>query len=129
MAEQNESKATASNKPHRAQDFFEIYANNVNFESSVWDLKLILAVLDQDPNSPPFKQLGSVHVPWMQAKIMAYYLLMNIVFHEASNGPIDVVRSVAPPNIEDFLNTTYPGDEKAKAMGERVNRLRAELGL
>ena len=118
-------KPTAS----RAQSFFELYANNVNFESSVWDLNVIFALLDQSPGAPPFKQLGSVHLPWMQAKIMAYYLFMNLAFHESSHGPISVPQSILPPNIEDFVNQRYPDDPKAKAMGERINRMRAELGL
>src|SRR5476651_1788121 len=84
----------------RVSTFFELYANNVNFESNVWDLNLIFALLDQVPGAPPFKQLGSVHIPWAQAKIMAYFLLMNIAFHEAENGRIEVPTKVAPPPIE-----------------------------
>lgn len=112
----------------RAPSFFELYANNVNFESNVWDLNVIFSLLDQVPGAPPFKQLGSVHVPWAQAKIMAYYLLMNIAFHETAHGKINLPASVTPPPIDGLLKD-LPDDEKAKALVERVNHMRAELGL
>jgi hypothetical protein len=113
----------------RVQSFFELYANNVNFESSVWDLNVIFALLDQSPDTPPFKQLGSVHLPWMQAKIAAYFMCLNVAFHEISNGPITVPQSLTPPDIVNFIAEKFPDDPKAKAMGERINRIRAELGL
>jgi hypothetical protein len=113
----------------RVPNFFELYANNVNFESNVWDLNVIFALLDQSPDTPPFKQLGSVHLPWMQAKIMAYFLCLNIAFHETSNGTITVPQSIAPPDIDKFIAEKFPDDSNAKAMGERINRIRAELGL
>ncbi len=112
----------------RVPAFFELYANNVNFESNVWDLNLIFALLDQVPGAPPFKQLGSVHVPWAQAKIMAYFLLMNIAFHETEYGPIGIPAKIAPAPIDDFLKDAAD-DEKTKALAERINRMRAELGL
>jgi len=112
----------------RVPSFFESYANNVNFESNVWDLNVIFSLLDQAPSAPPFKQIGSVHIPWAQAKIMAYYLLMNIAFHETEQGKINVPAKVAPPPIDGLLKD-LPNDEKAKALVERVNRMRAELGL
>ena len=113
----------------RADNFFEMYANNVAFESSIWDLNVVFGVFDQTPNVPPFKQLGAVRIPWQQAKLMAYMLAMNVAFHETQNGPIKVPEGVAPPNISKFVADTLPNDAKAQAMAERINRIRTELGL
>lgn len=113
----------------RVPTFFELYANNVNFESSVWDLNIIFSLFDQTPDTPPFKQLGAVRIPWAQAKLMAYLLFMNVAFHETSNAPINIPASIVPPDIEKFIADKFPNDPKAKAMGERLNRMRAELGL
>jgi hypothetical protein len=112
----------------RVPSFFELYANNVNFESNVWDLNVIFSLLDQVPTAPPFKQIGSVHIPWTQAKIMAYYLSLNIAFHEMEHGAIKVPAKVAPPSIDGLLQD-LPDDPKAKALVERMNAIRAELGL
>ena len=112
----------------RVPSFFELYANNVNFESNVWDLNIIFSLLDQVPGAPPFKQLGSVHIPWAQAKIMAYYLLMNIASQETSHGKIVIPAPVAPPPADGLLKD-FPDDEKAKALVERINRMRAELDI
>ena len=113
----------------RDADFFETYANNVTFESSVWDLKIIFGVFDQTPDLPPFKQLGAIRIPWQQAKLMAYMLAMNVAFHETSNGTINVPPAIAPSDIAKFVADMFPDDAKAKVMAERVNRIRAELGL
>jgi uncharacterized protein DUF3467 len=112
-----------------APEYFELYANNVFFESSVWDLNLIFGVFDQTPDAPPSKRFGAVRIPWRQAKLMTYMLAMNVAFHESSNGPINIPSNVAPPDIMKFIEQHYPNDPKAKEMGERINRVRAELGL
>ena len=125
------STPTPSPKPtfSRAPGCTELYANNVNFESSVWDLHMIFGVFDQTPDAAPFKQLGSVRIPWRQAKIMAYMLAMNIAFHETSNGAINVAPGLAPPDIAKFVEEHFPNDPKSTEMAERINRIRAELGL
>lgn len=107
--------------------YFELYANNVFFETNVWDLNLIFGLLDQDQNMPPFKRLGAVHVPWQQAKIVAYYLMINIAWHERTYGPINVPESVRPALFEDFAKT-LPDNETTKALIKRAQELRAELG-
>ncbi len=108
--------------------YFELYANNVNFESSIWDLKMLFAVLEQDPESPPFRQLCAVRIPWAQAKLMAYYLFMNIVFQEERQEKIHLPESLTPKPIEGLLDD-LPNDDKARVIVQRIQRMRAELGL
>lgn len=119
-------EAGPAKPPFRDPSFFETYANNVHFETSVWDLRMIFSVLDQAPGMPPFRQLGAVHVTWAQAKVMAYYLLVNIAFHETVNGKVAVPPVVTPPPID---TTGLPDEPKAKELVERIARMRTELGV
>ena len=70
------------------------YANNTFFESSVWDLKLIFGEFTGRTNSVDWHT--SITVPWAQAKLMAYYLNLNIAFHELNQGPIPIPSPVLP---------------------------------
>lgn len=125
----SETQQPQPKRSSRVESYFELYANNIQFESSVWDLNMIFALFDQTPDQPPFKQLGAIRIPWAQAKMMAYMLSMNVAFHESANGPINVPKPIVPPDIEEFVSEKFPNDPKAKAMGERINRIRGELGL
>ena len=57
------------------------YANNVNFAANVWDLKLLFGELSG--TKPAIDWHTSITLPWAQAKLMAYYLDINIASHEA----------------------------------------------
>ena len=128
-AKQQPPTAVDAKQPNysKAAGYFELYANNVFFETNVWDLNLVFGLLDQEQSMPPFKRLGSVHVPWQQAKIMAYYLMINIAWQERTYGPINVPESVRPAPFEDFAKT-LPDNETTKALIKRAQELRAELG-
>jgi hypothetical protein len=89
-------------KNQRADDFVSVYANNVFFEQSVWDLKIIFGELDQ--STGVIEQHTAVTVPWTLAKIALYYLATQIAGHEIINGKIalpDIIMPVAPPPISD----------------------------
>ena len=79
----------------RGEDFASLYANNVQFESSVWDLKLIFGQLDQANQC--FEQHTAVTLPWLHAKIAAYFLVMNVLFHESQLGRLKMPTVVLPP--------------------------------
>jgi len=75
----------------------DVYANNARFESSVWDLRIVLGSLDQTPGKPATTNYHtSVTLPWPQVKLSAYYLLLNVAWQEILNGPVTVPRSVMP---------------------------------
>src|SRR5438105_9051678 len=92
-------------KPIRDEDFTSLYANNVHFEASVWDLKLLFGLLDQSKGqgNATIEQHTTVNVPWAQAKIMAYFLVVNVVLHESENGSMRIPTRVIPtrPNPSD----------------------------
>lgn len=115
----------------RTADFDEKYANNVSFESSGWDLKLVFGTLDQgtpDPKtySPTIKCHTSIAMPWRQAKLMAYAACMNVLWHERTEGRISV--GAAPPSVEVLVNeiAKQPGGEK---LVELDKMLRAVFGF
>lgn len=83
----------------------DFYANNVLLESSVWDLKMHFRQLDQGGNEANLEHRGTVTIPWLQAKLMAFYLQMNIDFHELDNGPIKVPANVMPLTPEGIVKT------------------------
>jgi hypothetical protein len=72
------------------------YANNTLFEPSVWDLKIIFGEFIGRTSSVDWHT--SITIPWAQAKLMAYYLAINVAFHELNQGfPIHVPTVMLPP--------------------------------
>jgi hypothetical protein len=81
------------------EDFTSLYANNISFESSVWDLKMLFGQLDQSQGAgnPVVEQHTAMTVPWPQIKLMAYYLVVNLALHQNQSGNIRVPAGVLPP--------------------------------
>ena len=62
-------------KIEKDEDLLEVYANNVFFESSVWDIKMLFGTLDQSKDQQiSIHQHTAISIPWLQAKVMAYFL-------------------------------------------------------
>jgi hypothetical protein len=82
----------------KSQDGTELtanYANNVYYEPTVWDLKLIFGEFSGKSNAVDWHT--SITIPWAQAKLLFYYLAINIAFQEIQQGPIHVASAVLPP--------------------------------
>jgi hypothetical protein len=110
----------------RSDDFVGVYANNTLLESSVWDLKIAFGQLDQRRDvlgDPGVEWLTSVTVPWPQAKIFAYYLLLSIAEYEARNGFIRVPDAVRPPRLE----PTPTDDPRVASFNELAEELQSRL--
>ncbi len=87
------SQEAASPSPlqlKRDEDFVSLYANNVRFESSVWDLKLIFGQLDQSTGGEVIELHTAITMPWAAVKIMLHYLRLNIALHELENGKVKI---------------------------------------
>jgi len=72
--------------------------------------------------------LSSVAVPWVQAKVMLYFLYVNIVFHEAVNGPIVVPPAVGPQPIDAVFADKIENDPIIAAAVEKIKKLTEILG-
>ncbi len=84
----------------RSADSIELsveYANNVMFEPTIWDLKLIFG--EWSGRSQSVEYHTSVTIPWAQAKLMLYYLQANVAAHEAANEKIKIPVTVMPPDL------------------------------
>jgi hypothetical protein len=111
----------------RGPEFTERYSNNVRFESSIWDIRMVFGQLDQFAIPSAINQHTSVTVSWAQAKVMLYFLYVNVMFQELSNGKIVVSDSVIPPAIDAGLDENLKNDLKFQAVAQRIEHLRGEL--
>jgi hypothetical protein len=125
MEEVESRKQLQADKQERAdftrdEDFTSLYANNVRYESSAWDVKIIFGQLDQSGGAGKtiVEQHTAVTVTWPNAKIMAYFLLANCLIQQSQTGPIQIPLAVIPPRPE-------PSDEAwATSDKNMVNYLR-----
>lgn len=96
MPEETTSAAPAV-EFRRSEDFTSVYSNNALFEASIWDLKVILGILDQTGGKVAIEQHTAVSMPWMQVKLFSYWLRLNIAIYETNNGKIHIPEVVRPP--------------------------------
>ena len=113
------------------EDLHEEYANNVFYESSTWDLKLLFGQLDQSGqlsnSEPKIKTVihSTVTVPWTQAKLMFYWLKGHIEAHEMVNGEIHMPSSLIPPELpplSEELKKSDPNAERVYALFDRIRK-------
>ena len=103
-----------------SEDFISFYANNVMFESSVWDLKMIFGQLDQSESGNPIINIeGSLALPWLQAKIMSFFLQLQLAAYEHDRGTIQVPSNVLPAS-PDAVDTNPAFDDNIKALYRRL---------
>ena len=110
----------------RSDDREDVYANNIQFEWSIWDLKLLLGVLDQTGGKLTIDQHTAVHLPWMQVKLMIYYLQINLHVYEAQNGKLKLPPDLLPP-VPDPLPSELKDNPMANTTREFVLKLREEF--
>lgn len=84
MKEQEDGQPATEKQPDF--DFEAVYANNSHFEASVWDLKILFGQLEQHTGKSIVDWHTAITIPWMQAKLLDYYLRINIALHEIESG-------------------------------------------
>ena len=88
-----------ANKPLE-RPYEDVYANNTSVELSSWDLKILFGQIDQYTGKTFVNWHTAVTMPWMQAKILAYFLRAHVTWHETQNGFMKVPSSLIPPKLE-----------------------------
>ncbi|HEY4899087.1 MAG TPA: hypothetical protein VII95_04605 [Terriglobales bacterium] len=88
---------TQDERFQRHENFESWYANNIQFFSSEYDLKLICGELDWPKGNLVVQQHTALVVSWLQAKIMAYFIGTHVAIHEMTHGKIAVPAPVLPP--------------------------------
>jgi hypothetical protein len=111
----------------REEDFESLYANNVQLEVSVWDLKLIFGELDQRTDPATINQHTSVSIPWIQVKLLSYLLQANMALYENRNGPIRIPPEVVPPAPQTVFDENFRNDPHTKPAVDFITALHALL--
>ncbi len=85
----------------RHENFESWYANNVQIYPSEWDVKLVFGELDWPTGGNlVVQQHTAMTLSWLQAKILQYFLSLNVEAHEMQYGKIKVPASVMPPEAQ-----------------------------
>ena len=117
----DDTAATDAGQNNGHDDLTTDYANNTAFEATVWDLKLIFGEFSARAKSIEWHT--SITIPWALAKLIIYYLQINIDIHELDQGkiaiPASMIPAAPPPPIQD--------DGTAQAIFEIVQRNRERL--
>ena len=109
----------------RDKDFVSSYANNVQFESTAFDLTLILGQIDQSVSPFFVRQRNAVTLSWSEIKLVNHFLQVNLAIHEAANGSVGVRKDLIPPPFN--IPAGLENDPEAKIVEERVNKLREDF--
>jgi hypothetical protein len=100
-----------------------------DLEQSAWDLRLFFGqLLPQKAGGPSEADWHTdITIPWTQAKLMHFYLGVNLALYEAENGKISLPPAVLPP----LASTPPPELDQSDLHGSelflRVQRMIAEF--
>ena len=108
----------------RDEDFVSLYANNVWHEVSAWDLKLIFGQLDQARTPNVVTQHTAMALSWLQAKLLIYYLQVDLAVYEAQYGKVVIPFAILPPPPGP-LPPEMENDPVAQASSERAREIYA----
>jgi hypothetical protein len=97
------------------------YANNVYFEATSWDLKMLFG--EWNGRSKSVEYHTSMTIPWAQAKLIAYFLQVNVAIHEANHGHIRVPENFVPLEFPD-LEGPAADDPKEIELQKSIKALR-----
>lgn len=79
----------------RHENFESWYANNIQLYPSDFDLRMVFGELDVPTMT--IQQHTAMTVSWLQAKLMHYFLSVQLGAHELTYGKIPVPQGSLPP--------------------------------
>jgi hypothetical protein len=112
-------------KTERDEDFTDIYANVVRYESNAFDLKVVLGEIDLSGEIETHRMHTGLTIPWSAAKIAIYFLHVNVLFHEALNGKIKLPPSQIPPMVD--APPEVMNDPAQKKVYDEINAFREQF--
>jgi hypothetical protein len=92
----------------RHENYENWYSNNVQYQQSEWDLKLVFGQLDWSDDHYVVEQHTAITMAWLQAKLMHYFLSVQLGAYEMSHGKIPIPAGAMPPEPQP------PTEEQAK---------------
>jgi hypothetical protein len=123
----DEKPAVPQTQFELADEVYEAYANNVYYEPSSWDLKLIFGQLDQMGGKVKVVQHSAITLPWAQVVLMVFWLRGQIEAHELVNGKIHIPPPIIPTSLPPISEELKKSDPNAEATYAIFNRLRDEF--
>jgi hypothetical protein len=103
-----------------AEESNDLYANLVRFSTTAWDIRLSFGQMINRGEQEEFEPKITITLPWLQAKIMAVYLQLNLFFHEKTYGKIEM-----PPNLLPSL--PEPGSEVSDEERNNIEHIQRKL--
>src|SRR6202167_4420275 len=92
----------------RHENYENWYSNNLQYQQTEWDLKLIFGQLDWSVDHYVVEQHTAITVSWLQAKLIHYFLSVQLGLYEMSHGKIPLPAGAIPPE------PLAPTEEQAK---------------
>jgi hypothetical protein len=127
-ANRTEAPTTSPMIPVRKEDgFTSRYANNIRYESTVYDLKLIFGQTDLSEGTEIVKQHTSISIPWALVKLLIYFLHINVEVHELYNGKVAVPPHHMPVPFPRPTPEAMAADPKAELTYDLASRIREEF--
>jgi len=80
----------------RREAFKNEFADNVFFEPTAWDLKLVFGQVDTHLGPNTVVQHTGITLPWSQAKVLLYFLELHVAAHELTNGRMLIPQGLIP---------------------------------
>jgi hypothetical protein len=118
----------------RADDFISRYANNVQAESSAFDLKLIFGVLDQSAAArgeigvlPTVEQHTSINISWPLVKLLIFWLRLHLAGYESENGKVRIPAAALPPEVPQIQLPPHLYSPKVQEILDMIRKMRAEF--
>jgi hypothetical protein len=104
-----------------------VYANNTQFHNSDLDFTILFGQLNRSPSGgkTAIDWTTAVTMAWAQAKMLSYYLRVNLAIYEAIHEVIKVPAGMLPATI------TAPNDLETNPVSKKVfeaaQKIRQEL--
>lgn len=78
-------------------DFIARYANNVFFEPSLYDLKIVFGQSDLKAGPLVVSQHTAITMSWPQVKVMLYFLRSQLAGYEIAHGRVVLEPGIVTP--------------------------------
>jgi hypothetical protein len=111
----------------RVEDFSEAYANNVQLEPSLWDLKLVFGQNDQQVGPNAVVQHTAMTLPWAQVKVLIYALRLALIDQESRSGRVQLKRGLIAEFPEQMPKAVRDSGEVSDETWKALRKLYEDL--
>ena len=121
MQQDEKDRPAAEDRPAADKDeLVAEYANNTYLEPSIWDMKIFFGQCYQSSGGS-VDWHAAITLPWLQAKLLAHYLRVNVALDETLNGKIKVPVDLRPNLPSD------PVEGQSPVAREAIKRIHQEF--